>query len=352
MFCTRFRVPLLTAFILVFSSRCLADGTEKGVKFETVPSGAHVELNGSVVCMTPCSISVPAYYFGNKYTAFSRHEKEPINVRLLREGCAPKAITITAGPLQWHSAVGIKFYKFYLVRSNEFSVHLDAPEAPDDSYKVSDSPPKSAEERMPSACGKTATAIRKELVDSATGAVVAISTPSGLGSGFLVSSDGLLITDSHLISGYRSLTVIFSDGKTVEASSVYVDKDRDLAVAKIPGVNYPYLKLSKAMPPAGADIFQISSLRAASGPQTGAINQAIVIAVRRNRSHAWIETDAPFDHDNSGGPVLDRSGEVVGVNTPNRSVEVPGFKISAANAEIEKLVHSHFGVSLSADGTK
>lgn len=351
MFCTRLRGLLLTGLILVSSSRCLGDGAEKGVKFETVPSSAQVELNGSVVCSTPCSINVPAYYFGNEYTAFSKHEKEPINVRLLKEGCAPKAITITTGPLQWQNAVGMKLYEFYLVRSNEFSVHLDAPESHDDSYKVLDSQPKAAEERTSSACGRSTTAIRKELVNSAMGAVVAISTPSGLGSGFLVSSDGILVTDSNLIDSYRTVTVIFFDGKTVGASSVYVDKDKDLAVAKIPGSNYPYLKLSKAMPPAGADVFQIGSPRAVSGPHTSTITQAIVIAVRRIRSHAWIETDAPFDHDNSGGPVLDRSGEVVGVNTPKRSAEGPGFNISAASPEVEKLVHSHFGVSLSAGGT-
>ena len=99
MFHFRFRAIILTTLIAVSSPQCFAG--DKEVKFETIPSGAQVELDGSIVCTTPCSIHLPSYYFGYKPIAFSKYAKTPINVRLLKQHCAPKTITITAGPISF-----------------------------------------------------------------------------------------------------------------------------------------------------------------------------------------------------------------------------------------------------------
>ena len=61
MFHFRFRAIILTTLIAIFSPQCFAG--DKEVKFETIPSGAQVELDGSIVCTTPCSIHLPSYYF-------------------------------------------------------------------------------------------------------------------------------------------------------------------------------------------------------------------------------------------------------------------------------------------------
>lgn len=80
---SRLRVSLYI-LALLFPAVTLA-GT-KDVKVETVPSGAQVEENGSIVCKTPCTLKVPSYYFGKKHTAFSSHGIEPIRLRITKEG--------------------------------------------------------------------------------------------------------------------------------------------------------------------------------------------------------------------------------------------------------------------------
>ena len=115
MFHFRFRAIILTTLIAIFSPQCFAG--DKEVKFETIPSGAQVELDGSIVCTTPCSIHLPSYYFGYKTIAFSKHSKAP-HQRPPSEGdCAPKTVTITAGPISFVNRTRFR-------SSNTISSHL------------------------------------------------------------------------------------------------------------------------------------------------------------------------------------------------------------------------------------
>ena len=68
--------------------------SDKSVLIETIPAGAQVEMNGSITCITPCSIKVPGYYFGVKHTALSSHGVEPVRLRLTKEGYVPKASSL------------------------------------------------------------------------------------------------------------------------------------------------------------------------------------------------------------------------------------------------------------------
>ena len=100
--------------------------SDKSVLIETIPAGVQVEVNGSVTCITPCSIKVPAYYFGRKHTAVSSHGVEPIRVRLTKEGYVPKSVELTTGPIHWSSVNGIGGYDYYLISSEHFTFQLDA----------------------------------------------------------------------------------------------------------------------------------------------------------------------------------------------------------------------------------
>ena len=100
--------------------------SDKSVLIETIPAGAQVEVNGSVTCVTPCSIKVPAYYFGTKHTAVSSHGVEPIRVKLTKAGYVPKSVDLTTGPIHWSSATVFKGYDYYLMRSDRFTFQLDA----------------------------------------------------------------------------------------------------------------------------------------------------------------------------------------------------------------------------------
>ncbi len=83
-------------------------------------------MNGSVTCTTPCSIEVPANYFGKKHTALSSHGVEPIRVRLTKEGYTPRSVELTNGPIHWSSLNGAKSYDYYLIDSERFTFQLDA----------------------------------------------------------------------------------------------------------------------------------------------------------------------------------------------------------------------------------
>ncbi len=83
-------------------------------------------MNGSVTCVTPCSIMVPGYYFGMKHTAVSSHGAEPFRVRLTKEGYVPKSVELTNGPIHWSSLSGAHGYDYYLISSEHFTFPLDA----------------------------------------------------------------------------------------------------------------------------------------------------------------------------------------------------------------------------------
>jgi hypothetical protein len=101
-------------------------GSDKSVSIETVPPGAQVEVNGSVACATPCSIKVPAYYFGKKRTALSSHGVQPVRVTLTKQGYVPKTVDLTTGPIQWHNLYGDHIYDYYLMTSEHFTFQLEA----------------------------------------------------------------------------------------------------------------------------------------------------------------------------------------------------------------------------------
>jgi len=179
-----------------------------------------------------------------------------------------------------------------------------------------------------------------------------VSTSEGWGSGFFVSSDGVLVTNAHVIGNHESVTVTLSDGKSIDTSTLYVDADRDLALVKISGNNYPYLKLSKSVPDVGADVIAIGSPGLGSAMLTNTVTKGIVSAVRHTDAGTWIQTDTALNHGNSGGPLLNRNDEVVGVNTLKAPPEFSGLNFSIASPDVDTLVRSRFGVTLNGDDTK
>lgn len=346
MFGFRFGTVVLAALIPLCNSLCFAG--DKTVKFQTIPPGAQVEVNGSIRCTTPCSIKVPDYYFGNKHTVFSKHADAPITIRLIKDGYVTKTLQITTGPLHWKNLYGNNLYDYYLVTSTDFNVQLDSANA---FFKNADSP--SGLVKTSSSTGSGATPLATEsIVKVAEPAVVVVSTPEGWGSGFFVSPDGVIVTNAHVIGNRQSVTVTLSDGRSIETSTLYVDSERDLALVKVPGGNYPYLKLSKVAPDAGADVIAIGSPGVGSTMLTNTVTKGIVSAVRRTNAGTWIQTDTALNHGNSGGPLLNRNAEVVGVNTLKAPPEFSGLNFSIASSDVDTLVRARFGVTLNTEDIK
>lgn len=130
------------------------------------------------------------------------------------------------------------------------------------------------------------------------------------GSGFIVSPDGKIVTNYHVIDLAKSLKIIFND-QTEYTGSVIVlgyDKERDLAVIKIDKQYLPMLQVGNSdSVEMGNDVYTIGSPLGLSNT----LSEGIVSAVRED----YIQISAPISHGNSGGALLNEYGEVVGVTT-------------------------------------
>ncbi|MBO6673919.1 MAG: Do family serine endopeptidase [Rhizobiales bacterium] len=165
------------------------------------------------------------------------------------------------------------------------------------------------------------------------------SRENSLGSGFIIDPDGIVVTNNHVISGADDIEVIMTDGRTFPAEVIGRDEATDLAVLRIePDSPLP------SVPFGNSDRLRIGDWVLAIGNPFGlggSVSLGIVSAMNRNIGagpyDSFIQTDAAINRGNSGGPLFDLAGNVVGVNTailsPNgRSVGV-GFAIPSATVE-------------------
>jgi serine protease Do len=142
-----------------------------------------------------------------------------------------------------------------------------------------------------------------------------------MGSGFIISGDGLVLTNSHVVFGRQAITVTLDDGRTVEADLLGADPILDLAVLRIPSP-------PKGLPMAvlgNSDALQVGEEVIAIGNPLGleqTITRGLVSGVNRilpvspmSLTLPLIQTDAAINPGNSGGPLLNRCGEVIGINT-------------------------------------
>lgn len=143
----------------------------------------------------------------------------------------------------------------------------------------------------------------------------------GIGSGFIVSPDGVVVTNHHVIAGALSATATFQDGEKAKVrGTLNMDSGRDIAVLKIDGEGYAPLSLAKKLPPKGASVIAFGSPVGFSFSATDGIISSVRSANElRDMSDieagTWVQTSTPISPGNSGGPLVDRQGRVVGANT-------------------------------------
>ncbi|MFZ8832529.1 MAG: DegQ family serine endoprotease [Thermodesulfobacteriaceae bacterium] len=139
----------------------------------------------------------------------------------------------------------------------------------------------------------------------------------GAGSGFIISKEGYIVTNNHVIEGAQKITVKLADGRTFKAEVVGRDPYSDIALLKIPGGNLPVLPLGDS------NLLRVGEWVIAIGNPFGLTHTVTVgVVSAKGRSgigitdvEDFIQTDAAINPGNSGGPLLNLRGEVVGVNS-------------------------------------
>ena len=145
-------------------------------------------------------------------------------------------------------------------------------------------------------------------------------TSQNLGSGFAINADGFIVTNYHVISGGRQIQVTLDDQTRYNARSLDIDRSDDLALIKIePRKPLPYLPLGDSDKlQVGQKVLAIGNPFGLEGTLTTGVVSSIGRSIQSNESgrlEGMIQTDAAINGGNSGGPLLDSSGSVIGINT-------------------------------------
>jgi len=136
------------------------------------------------------------------------------------------------------------------------------------------------------------------------------------GSGFVISADGYVVTNNHVVDNASKVTVVFEDGTEKEATVIGTDVKTDLAVVKLEGeTDLPFVKLSEVEPRVGEWVVAVGNPFGLGGTVTAGIISARGRDIQGSAYGDFLQIDAAVNTGNSGGPDFNMQGEVVGVNT-------------------------------------
>jgi serine protease Do len=138
---------------------------------------------------------------------------------------------------------------------------------------------------------------------------------TGQGSGFFISADGYAVTNNHVVQNAENVQVTTDDGKTFKAKVIGTDPRTDLALIKVDGSTFPYVKLSDTAPRVGDWVLAVGNPFGLGGTVTAGIVSARGRDIGDGPYDDFIQIDAPVNKGNSGGPTFDVDGNVIGVNT-------------------------------------
>lgn len=138
----------------------------------------------------------------------------------------------------------------------------------------------------------------------------------GLGSGFIVSADGLILTNAHVVDGAQEVNVKLTDRREFKAKVLGVDKQSDVAVLRISAKNLPVVQIgSPANTKVGEPVLAIGSPYGFENTVTAGIVSAKSRSLPDDTYVPFIQTDVAVNPGNSGGPLFNQRGEVIGINS-------------------------------------
>jgi serine protease Do len=135
------------------------------------------------------------------------------------------------------------------------------------------------------------------------------------GSGFFISADGYAVTNNHVVEKATSVEISTDDGKVHTAKVIGTDPRTDLALIKVDGSNFPYVKLADDAPRIGDWVLAVGNPFGLGGTVTAGIVSARGRDIGAGPYDDFLQIDAPVNKGNSGGPTFNTEGSVIGVNT-------------------------------------
>jgi S1-C subfamily serine protease len=301
------------------------------------PPGATVEIDGVKVGKTPFVKDYPGGYFRRTKTVFGSRLEHALVARIRLDGFAPKVVQLCDGPIQWRDMHGKDHGEYWTFKVASFDVAL-VPIPKEFTGEVAI---------------KSARNLSVELVHNLTlEELVALVKPSVVylegakrsGTGFLVTDTGLIATNAHVAHEEESLLARLSGGVQLEAGVAYIDEDVDIALLKVEGANFPHLELADTSTVRqGQEVFAVGNPGAA---MLFSVTKGIVSAVDKFPSAGpgtWIQTDAQLNPGNSGGPLVNMKGQVVGITTSKPTAqEFSGIGFALSSSDLIQILRGFY----------
>lgn len=187
-----------------------------------------------------------------------------------------------------------------------------------------------------------------------TGRFASSGQATGVGSGVILTSDGSILTNNHVVENSTSLSVLLPDGRTVSATVVKTDPTHDLAVIKADATGLTPAKLGDSSTIQVGEV--VLAIGSPLGTYTGSVTEGIISATDRTITvgdassrtgstlTGLLQTDAAINPGNSGGPIVDGSGKVIGIATAG-STQATGLNFAIPINSARTLI-SQSGVSI------
>ena len=294
----------------------------------STPPGATVEIDGVKVGKTPLVKEYPSTYFHRSILAMKSRLEHPLLARITLEGFAPKEIILCDGPMQWRDAHGRDRGSYWTFKVSTFEVALiPIPKAFTGQVDVK-------------AARKLSTELARDLsleqiVALVKPSVVHLKGTDRAATGFFITDTGVIATNAHVAHGEESLVARLSTGFEFLATVTYIDDEVDIALLKVEGVMFPHLALADATTvEPGQEVVAVGNPGEA---MEFSVTRGIVSAVDKFPNAGpgtWIQTDAQLNPGNSGGPLINMKGEVIGVTTSkpaNEKTSGIGFALSTSD---------------------
>lgn len=356
------RSPLLfilaIAFVLAVSITAHA---EKKFTITSDPSDARVEFNGQSVGNTPFERKLKDFLFNGPKYLWSEWLNTPLQVTVSKDGYVAQTIVITNGPYRWVNLNNTAEKIYFVITQQAFHVKLqkigefmgtNPLAAQENAAGTEGTNPlansfttQPASTTPPTATSPALTV--EQLVQQSLPTVVTVQAGSSSGSGFFITESGIVVTNRHVVQGATQVGVTTSKGETFQSEALFVHPTKDLALIKLKAGTYPYMRLADPrFVNVGADVVAIGSPGLPGGSQilANTVTKGIVSAFRKSETYGLlIQTDVSINHGNSGGPLLNLRGEVIGVNTLGfREGGAVGLNFAIFDSEILNMLKQHF----------